>query len=140
MISRHRYGPAIRCLSLALDFLYSKEGIYRMEDSKLIRILKLYSKRALCNLRISQTNRPIKNKDRKRFLEKVLQDCNLVLHVGIFKKELLDSETLLKDELISIETTTKEAMENLLIEPNKHAQAPRQTGGRRRNRDRYQLN
>ena len=33
------------------------------------------------------------------YFEKVLNDCDLVMHVGIFKKELLDSEQELKSKL-----------------------------------------
>ena len=32
MIDRQRYCPAIRCLSLALDLMYSGEAVYRMDN------------------------------------------------------------------------------------------------------------
>ena len=138
MISRRRFGPAVRCLCLALSKLHSAEPIYKMESSKLICLLKLYSKRALSNLKLAQNM--TRNSDKKRFLEKVKEDCNFTLHIGIFKKEFLESQQEIQTKLIEIESSTIQLLSSLENEST-HAvsseSAQAHGRSRRRNRPRF---
>lgn len=91
MISRNRYGPAIKVISLALDKIHFRLPIRFMTDWLIKRIIKLYSRRINCNLKIAMNIPDSRNADKIRFLEKVLQDCNLVLLTGTYKQTLVQS-------------------------------------------------
>ena len=140
MISRRRFGPAVRCLCLALGKLHSDEPIYDMKRTKLVCLLKLYSNRAFCNLKLAQNM--TRNSDKKRFLEKVIEDCNFTLHIGIFKKEFLDSQQEIQTKLVEIESSTRHLVSSLENEStsavsSESAQALGRS--RRRNRPRLRL-
>ena len=129
MITRRRFGPAIRCLCLGLDKLHSEQPIYKMENPKLVRLIKLYSRRAFCNLQIAQNSSMTRSVDKKRFLEKVIEDCNFVLHIGIFKKELLDSEQEVHSKFVEVESKATQLISSLIL-PAEQAQTSGGVGGR----------
>ena len=118
------FSNAVRIYTFSIDKFLMEKTIFKMTDNEKIRLAKLYGKRAECNFEMGKSQRSEKN------IGKVIDDCSFVLETGIFKRDLIEAEFELSNnlkQLLKKATQLKEDLSNR--ETNK-----RSNNGRRRRR------